>query len=96
MYILSYIILSLIAIIVPSLKIKGDCYYLFSVFILLLLFILAILLSKLKIKIKVTIVLLTLLIYKNTFFCEYFFTINLESKKCSKFIKLFFNRYLNS
>ena len=108
MYILSYIILSLIAIIVPSLKIKGDCYYLFSVFILLLLFILAILLSKLKIKIKVTIVLLTLLIYKNTFIIVGNISYNLikliyidsiderkNNKKLVRIVEPVFKRYFN-
>ena len=64
---ISFFIFNLIGILIPSLKIIGDCYYLFIVFILLLLFILAILLLKIQIKYKVIIILILYLIYKNTF-----------------------------
>jgi len=64
---ISFFIFSLIGILIPSLKIIGDCYYLFIIFILLLLFILAILLLKIEIKYKVVLILALFLIYKNTF-----------------------------
>ena len=64
---ISFFIFSLIGILIPSLKIIGDCYYLFIIFILLLLFIFAILLLKIQMKYKVIIILILYLIYKNTF-----------------------------
>lgn len=64
---ISFVILSLIGIILPCLKIIGYYYYLSIVFILLLLFILSILLLKIEIKYKVIILLTLFLVYKNTF-----------------------------
>ena len=82
---ISFVILSLIGMLLPSLKIIGDCYYLFIVFILLLLFTLSILLLKIEPKYKVIILLTLFLVYKNTFaivgniFCNLFNLIYIDS-----------------